>query len=258
MFRRRGSEGGVALQAERAHRTLQIGCRDGGSADGPHPLEHRGHRRARWSRPVLSDRWNRLRQNRSQQFGWRYAAAHLRCRVGPGRRADHQIGGLGHIDASFGQSCDDTDRPCMSGGPTTTENQSNVFNHLPTIAARGHSCPSRYQDRASRPVFRSSSRPAGTIFGVFRIRNTPGMVFGAKVRDFHSWRGARPGLIPGSQALLLSQLNPHRTRSRQKPRNSGFVGAKCWSIRSKLQQGQACTSRTAAGVHDLPQPLSVL
>jgi hypothetical protein len=140
--------GGVALQAERAHRTLQIGCRDGGSADGPHPLEHRGHRRARWRRPVLSDRWNRLRQNRSQQIGWRYAAAHLRCRGGPGRRADHQIGGLGHIDASFGQSCDDTDRPCMSGGPTTTENQSNAVNHLPTIAAQGHSRPSRYQDRA--------------------------------------------------------------------------------------------------------------
>jgi hypothetical protein len=78
----------------------------------------------------------------------------LRCRVGPGRRADHQIGGLSHIDARFGQSCDDTDRPCMSGGPTTTENQSNVFSHLPTIAARGHSCPSRYQDRASRPVSR--------------------------------------------------------------------------------------------------------
>jgi hypothetical protein len=97
--------------------------------------------------PVLSDRWNRLRQNRSQQFGWRYAAAHLRCRGGPGRRADHQIGGLGHIDASFGQSCDDTDRPCMSGGPTTTENQSNVFSH-PTILARGHFCPSKYQDRA--------------------------------------------------------------------------------------------------------------
>jgi hypothetical protein len=64
------------------------------------------------------------------------------------------VGGLCHIDASFGQSCDDTDRPCMSGGPTTTENQSNVFNHLPTIAARGHSRPLRYQDRASRPVSR--------------------------------------------------------------------------------------------------------
>ena len=37
------------------------------------------------------------------------------------------------IDASFGQSCDDTDRPCVSRGPTTTENQSNIFNHLPTI-----------------------------------------------------------------------------------------------------------------------------
>jgi hypothetical protein len=73
-----------------------------------------------------------------QQFGWRYAAAHLRCRGGPGRRANHQIGDLGHIDASFGQSCDDSDRPCMSGGPTTTENQSNVFNHLPTILAREH------------------------------------------------------------------------------------------------------------------------
>ena len=92
--------------------------------------------------------------HRGQQFGWRYAASHLRCRGGPGRRADHQIGGLCHIDPSFGQSCDDTDRPCMSGGPTTTENQSNVVNHLPTIAARGHSCPSRYQDRASRPVSR--------------------------------------------------------------------------------------------------------
>ena len=48
-----------------------------------------------------------------------------------------RIGGLGHIDASFGQSCDDTDRPCMSSGPTTTENQSDVFNHLPIILARG-------------------------------------------------------------------------------------------------------------------------
>jgi len=42
----------------------------------------------------------------------------------------------------------------MSGGPTTTENQSNVFNHLPTIAARGLSCPSRHQKRASRPFSR--------------------------------------------------------------------------------------------------------
>jgi hypothetical protein len=57
--------------------------------------------------------------------------------------ADHQISGLCHIDTSFGQSCDDTDRPRMSGGPTTAENQSNVFNHLPTISARGQFCPSK-------------------------------------------------------------------------------------------------------------------
>jgi hypothetical protein len=96
-------------------------------------------------RPVRSDGWNRLRQNRGEQIGGRYAAAHLRCRGGAGRRADHQIGGLGHIDASFGQSGDDANRPCMSGGATTTENQCNVFmNHLPTIAAGGRCCPSRY------------------------------------------------------------------------------------------------------------------
>ena len=98
--------------------------------------------------PVLSDRLNRRRQNRSQQFDRRYAASHMRCRSCPGRGADHQIGGLCHIEASFGQSCDDTDKPRMSGGPTTTENQSNVVNHLPTILVRGHFCPSKYQDRA--------------------------------------------------------------------------------------------------------------
>ena len=92
--------------------------------------------------PVLSDQSNRRRQYRGQQFGWRYAAAHLRCRGGPRRCADHQIGRLGHIDASFGQSSDDTDRPCMSGGSTTTKNQSNAFGHLPPILAQGHFCSS--------------------------------------------------------------------------------------------------------------------
>jgi hypothetical protein len=48
-----------------------------------------------------------------------------------GRGADHQIGGLSHIETSFGQACDDTDKPRISGSPTTTENQSNVVNHLP-------------------------------------------------------------------------------------------------------------------------------
>ena len=38
----RGSEYGVALQSECAHRTLKIGRRSGG--DGPHALEHRGQR----------------------------------------------------------------------------------------------------------------------------------------------------------------------------------------------------------------------
>jgi len=66
------------------------------------------------------------------------------CRRGcAGRGADHQISGLCHIDTGFGQSCDDTDRPGMSGGPAATENQSNVFNHLPTISARGQFCPSK-------------------------------------------------------------------------------------------------------------------
>jgi hypothetical protein len=61
----------------------------------------------------------------------------MRCRGGPGRSSDHQIGGLSHIETSFGQTCDDTDHPRISGGPATTENQSNVVNHLPTILARG-------------------------------------------------------------------------------------------------------------------------
>ena len=149
---RPGFEYGVALQPERAHRTLQIGCRGGGGADGPHPLEHRGHRQGRRPFPVLSDRLNRRGQHRGQQFGRRYTAAHLRCRGGPGRGADHQIGGLCHIETSFGQACDDTDLPRISGSPTTTENQSNVVNHLHTVSARGNSCPSKYQDRALRPV----------------------------------------------------------------------------------------------------------
>ena len=84
--------------------------------------------------------------------GPRYTAAHLRCRGGTGRGADHQIGGLCHIETSFGQACDDTDLPRISGSPTTTEDQSNVVDHLPTISARGHSCPSKYQDRALWPV----------------------------------------------------------------------------------------------------------
>jgi hypothetical protein len=34
------------------------------------------------------------------------------------------------------QACDDTDQPRISGRTTTTENQSNVVNHLPTICNR--------------------------------------------------------------------------------------------------------------------------
>ena len=123
---RPGSEYGVTLQPECAHRALQIGCRGGGGADGPHPLEHRGHRQGRRPPPVLSDRLNRRGQHRGQQFGRRYAAAHLRCRGGTGRGADHQIGGLCHIETRFGQAGDDPDLPRISGSPTTTENQSNV------------------------------------------------------------------------------------------------------------------------------------
>src|SRR5580700_5875010 len=59
----------------------------------------------------------------------------MRRRGCAGRGADHQISGLCHIDASFGQACDDTDLPRISGSPTTTENQSNVVNHLHTMSA---------------------------------------------------------------------------------------------------------------------------
>ena len=69
-------------------------------------------------------------QHRGEQFGRRYAAAHLCCCGGTRRRADHQIGGLCHIETRFGQACDDPDLPGISGGPTTTENQSNVVSHL--------------------------------------------------------------------------------------------------------------------------------
>jgi hypothetical protein len=48
-----------------------------------------------------------------------------------GRGADHQIGGLCHIQTTFGQACDDTDKPRISGSPTTTENQSKAVKHLP-------------------------------------------------------------------------------------------------------------------------------
>jgi hypothetical protein len=91
--------------------------------------------------PVLSDRSNRRGQHRGQQFARRYTAAHLRCRGGTGRGADHQIGGLCHIETSFGQACDDADLPRISGGPTTTKDQSNVVNHLHNMSARGNSCP---------------------------------------------------------------------------------------------------------------------
>jgi hypothetical protein len=69
---------------------------------------------------------NPRREHRGDQIGRRYAAAHLRCRNGTGRGADHPVGRLGHVEASFGQACDDTDRPRISGGATATENQSNV------------------------------------------------------------------------------------------------------------------------------------
>jgi hypothetical protein len=42
--------------------------------------------------------------------------------------ADYQIGGLCHIETSFGQACDDTDLPGISGSPTTTEDQRDVVN----------------------------------------------------------------------------------------------------------------------------------
>jgi hypothetical protein len=73
---------------------------------------------------------NRRGQHRSQQFGRRHTAAHLRCRGGTGRGADYQIGGLCHIETSFGQASDDADFPRISGSSTATENQSDVVNHL--------------------------------------------------------------------------------------------------------------------------------
>jgi hypothetical protein len=136
---RRGSECGVALQPERAHSTSQVGCRGGGAADGPHPLEHRGHRQGPRPFPVLPGRLSRRGQHRGQEFGRRHAAAHLRCRCGPGRGADHQIGGLCHIETSLREACDDTYLPRISGSPAaTTENQSNVASRLPREA--GHCC----------------------------------------------------------------------------------------------------------------------
>ena len=124
----RGSEYRVALQSECAHRTLNIGCGAGGGGDGSHSLEHRCHRQGRRSFAVPSARLNPRREHRGDQIGRRYAAAHLRCRNGTGRGADHHVGRLGHVEASFGQACDDTDRPRISGGATATatENQSNV------------------------------------------------------------------------------------------------------------------------------------
>ena len=122
----RGSEYRVALQSECAHRTLKIGCGGGGGGDGSHSLEHRCHRQGRRSFAVPSARLNPRREHRGDQIGRRYAAANLRCRNGTGRGADHHVGRLGHVEASFGQACDDTDRPRISGGATATENQSNV------------------------------------------------------------------------------------------------------------------------------------
>ena len=127
---RRRSEYGVALQPECAHRTLEIGRRGGGGGDGPHPLEHRGHRQGRRTLADLSDRLHRPRQHRGEHFGRWYAAAQLCCRGGTGRRADHHIGGLCHIETRFGEACDDADLPGISGSATTTENQSNVMSHL--------------------------------------------------------------------------------------------------------------------------------
>jgi hypothetical protein len=36
-------------------------------------------------------------------------------------------------------------------------------NHLPTISARGLSCPSKYQDRALRPVSVYMDAPSGSV-----------------------------------------------------------------------------------------------
>jgi hypothetical protein len=79
---------------------------------------------------VLPGRLDRRGQHRGQQFGRRYTAANLRCRGGAGRGADDQIGGLCHIEISFGQACDDPELPRLAGSPATTENQSNVVNYL--------------------------------------------------------------------------------------------------------------------------------
>ena len=122
----RGSEHRVTLQSECAHRTLKIGGGGGGGGDGSHSLEHRCHWQGRRPFAVASARLNPWREHRGEQIGRRYAAAHLRCRDGTGRGADHHVGRLGHVKASFGQACDDTDRPRISGGATATENQSRV------------------------------------------------------------------------------------------------------------------------------------
>ena len=58
---------------------------------------------------------------------------------GAGGGADQQIGGHREIDTGFGKARDDADQPRVFGGTTAAEHQSNVFNHLPSILARGHS-----------------------------------------------------------------------------------------------------------------------
>jgi hypothetical protein len=102
-------------------------------------------------------------QYRGQQFGRRYTAAHLRRCRGPGRGADHQISGLCHIETGFGQASDDTDLPRISGSSATAENQSNIVNHLPTISARGHSCPSLFMRHFTGCAISPDDRPYGTV-----------------------------------------------------------------------------------------------
>ena len=61
----------------------------------------------------------------------------MRRRGCAGRGADHQIGGLCHIDASFGQACDDTNQPRISGSPTTRLRIEIVRQHLAGIFLGG-------------------------------------------------------------------------------------------------------------------------
>ena len=63
------------------------------------------------------------------------AAAHLRCRGGPGRGADHQVRSVSQVETSLREAGDDTDLPRVSGSPSTTEDKSNVLSHRHTMSA---------------------------------------------------------------------------------------------------------------------------